>query len=125
MIRIHKENQVLIHGSLKFIHGEHNILAYGRFDELQHVVVAFNNGAEEKQVTLPVWEIGVFGGHKMKRLMLTTGQGYTTEPEEYKVENNMEITLTLPPVSAIVLLSMGIPDAVWEKEISVTSGILM
>lgn len=31
MIRIHKKYPVLSHGSLKFLYGEHNVIAYGRF----------------------------------------------------------------------------------------------
>jgi len=105
MIRIHKENQALIHGSLKFLHGEKQVLAYGRFDEKNHVVVAFNNGKEARTFMVPVWQVGGFHGQVMKQLMLTTEKGFSTEPKEYYTDNG-EIILTLPPASAIVLQGM-------------------
>lgn len=103
MIRIHKEYSVLTHGSLKMLYGEHNVLAYSRFDEFQRIIVAFNNGKDAKTFTVPVWQAGTLDGHGMKRLMLTTAEGFSGEPEVYQVEAG-ELSLTLPPTSAVVFL---------------------
>lgn len=103
MIRIHKEYSVLTHGSLKMLYGEHNVLAYSRFDEFQRIIVAFNNGEDAKTFTVPVWQAGTLDGHGMKRLMLTTAEGFSGEPEVYQVEAG-ELSLTLPPTSAVVFL---------------------
>lgn len=124
MIRIHKENKVFSHGSLKFLHGEKNVIAYGRFDETNHMIVAFNNGKEARTFMVPVWQAGIFHGHTVKRLMLTTADGYTMEPMEYDADNG-EIILTLPPTSAIVLQGERVSEEVSEKETEITSGILL
>lgn len=112
MIRIHKKYPVLSHGSLKFLYGEHNVIAYGRFDMKERVIVAFHNGQGDKTFMLPVWQVGVCPGHSLKRVMLTGDWGYTTEPQEYQVEGG-ELTLTLPTTSAIVLVEV-VPEE--EKE---------
>lgn len=112
MIRIHKKYPVLSHGSLKFLYGEHNVIAYGRFDMKERVIVAFHNGQGDKTFMLPVWQVGVCSGHSLKRVMLTGDWGYTTEPQEYQVEGG-ELTLTLPTTSAIVLVEV-VPEE--EKE---------
>lgn len=124
MIRIHKNYPVLAHGSVKFIHGERDVIAYGRFEEQQCVVAAFNNGAESKTFMLPVWQVGVFPDHRMQRLIFTNADGFTTEPEEYLVDSE-ELIVTLPPTSAMVLLDVASSKDMREKEISVSSGILM
>ena len=105
MIRIHKKYPVLSHGSLKFLHGEHNVISYGRFDEKERVIVAFHNGEGEKTFMLPVWQAGVCSENRLRRVMLTGSWGYTTEPEEYLAEGG-ELTLTLPATSAVVLVEV-------------------
>ena len=105
MIRIHKKYPVLSHGSLKFLHGEHNVISYGRFDEKERVIVAFHNGEGEKTFMLPVWQVGVCSENTLRRVMLTGSWGYTTEPEEYFAEGG-ELTLTLPAASAVVLVEV-------------------
>ena len=71
MIRIHKKYPVLSHGSLKFLHGEHNVISYGRFDEKERVIVAFHNGEGEKTFMLPVWQAGGCSENRLRRVMLT------------------------------------------------------
>ena len=105
MIRIHKKYPVLSHGSLKFLHGEHNVISYGRFDEKERVIVAFHNGEGEKTFMLPVWQAGVCSENPLRRVMFTGNWGYTTEPEEYLAEGG-ELTLTLPATSAVVLVEV-------------------
>ena len=105
MIRIHKKYPVLSHGSLKFLHGEHNVISYGRFDEKERVIVAFHNGEGEKTFMLPVWQVGVCSENTLRRVMFTGDWGYTTEPEEYLAEGG-ELTLTLPATSAVVLVEV-------------------
>ena len=73
MIRIHKEEKPLRKGSVKL-----------------------------KRVTVPVWLSGVRKEGRMKRLMYTYEEGYTTAYDEYIVENG-EIVLNMGRHSAIVL----------------------
>ena len=95
MIRIHKKYPVLSHGSLKFLYGEHNVIAYGRFDMKERVIVAFHNGQGDKTFMLPVW------------------QGLAVPPVRLAQVEGGELTLTLPTTSAIVLVEV-VPEE--EKE---------
>ena len=102
MIRIHKAYPVFSHGSLKFLECQWNCISYARFSEKEQIVVAFNNGEAPLEITLSVWEAGITGGRKVKRLILTDRNGVTDEPEEYLCENG-KIRLTLPAKGAVVL----------------------
>lgn len=102
MIRIHKENRELLTGSFKYLLGEYNIIAYGRFNKEAQTVVVINNNDYEVTKEICVWHLGVPKGCIMKRLMLTSHTGFTTETEQYPVTAG-KISVTLPPASAIVL----------------------
>ena len=102
MIRIHRENEALRTGSLKFLGGGKNLLAYGRFNRKQQFVVLLNNAAEEQQVTQEVWLAGIPKDAKLERVIITTEVGYSLMPHTYQVEDG-SITLTLMPHSAVVL----------------------
>ncbi len=102
MIRIHKENKELLTGSLQYLFGEYNVIAYGRFNKKTQSVVIINNNDYEVIKEICVWQIGVPKSCKMKRLMFTSSMGFTTEAEEYEVVSG-KITVKLPPTSAIVL----------------------
>ena len=102
MIRIHKEEKPLRKGSVKLLHADHNVLAYARFQADEQIVVVLNNSKELKQVTVPVWLSGVHKEGRMKRLIYTYEEGYTTAYDEYIVENG-EIVLNMGRHSAVVL----------------------
>ena len=102
IIRIHKENQSLRDGSIKYIDADYNYLAYGRFKKEECCVVVVNNNYHEVTKTLTVWEVGVPKDATMVQLLQTTEDGYTTEPKEYEVKMG-KITVTLPKTSAVIL----------------------
>ena len=59
-IRMHRRYPVLSHGSMKFLYKHYNCLAYGRFSQKEQVIVVFNNNGDgEREMKIPVWEIGV------------------------------------------------------------------
>ena len=64
--------------------------------------MVLNNSKELRSVTVPVWLAGVHKEGRMKRLMYTYEEGYTTAYDEYIVENG-EIVLNMGRHSAIVL----------------------
>ncbi|MDD3402314.1 MAG: glycoside hydrolase family 13 protein [Hespellia sp.] len=102
MIRIHKEYHSLRTGSLRMLHWENNILAYARFEKNEQIVVIVNNSKDLREVVVPVWMAEVpMQGH-MRRVMYTHDKGFTTEPDDYIVENG-EVVLNLGKHSAIVL----------------------
>ena len=102
MIRIHKEEKPLRKGSIKLLYADYNVLAYARFQEDEQIVVVLNNSKELKQITVPVWLSGIHKEGRMKRLIYTYEEGYTTAYDEYIVENG-EIVLNMGRHSAAVL----------------------
>ena len=101
-IHMHKEYPVLTHGSLKFLLGEYNCLAYGRFSEEDQIVVIFNNNDAEKELNVKVWPAGVGMNQTMVQVFGTDGEGYSGEKKIYRVKNGV-LTITLPKTSAVVL----------------------
>ena len=61
-----------------------------------------NNNEYEVTKDVSVWYMGMPKECVMKRLMLTTQSGYTTEEADYPVQAG-KVHLVLPPLSAIVL----------------------
>ena len=102
MIRIHKDYETLRTGSLKMLYSDYNILAYGRFSDKDQFVVIVNNRNGLEEVRVPVWLAEVPLQASMRRLMYSYKDGYTTEYEEYFVENG-EIVVNMGSCSALVL----------------------
>ena len=102
MIRIHKENKEILTGSFRYLLGEYNILAYGRFNKQAQTIVVINNNEHEVEKEFSVWYLGIPKEGKLERLMLTHKDGFTTEPFEYEMKAG-KVTIKLPPTSAIVL----------------------
>ena len=101
-IRIHKEHPALKTGSLKILGGEENILSYARFKGHDRIIVVINNRSERTEVKVPVWEAEIPAKCRMKRLLYSYKDGYTTEYEEYLVEDG-EVVANMGPHSALVL----------------------
>ena len=101
-IRIHKTEKPLRKGSIKLLAAGKNLLAYGRFEKDEQLVIIVNNSSILKEVTVPVWLTGMEMSGRMKRLIYTYEQGYTTAYDEYIVEDG-EIMLNMGAYSAIVL----------------------
>ena len=102
MIRIHKTEKPLRKGSIKLLAAGQNLLAYGRFEKDEQLVIIVNNSSILKEVTVPVWLTGMEMSGRMKRLIYTYEYGYTTAYDEYIVEDG-EIVLNMGAYSAIVL----------------------
>ena len=102
IIRIHKECPALMKGSLKIIESGKDFLAYGRFTERDQVLVVFNNSNEEIVKSIRVKDIGIYREDTLIQLLKTTQEGFTTDMEVYQMDQK-DITLTLPPCSAVVL----------------------
>ncbi len=102
MIRIHRENEALRTGSVKFLNGARNILCYGRFNRSQQFVVIVNNDSYPNTIDLPVYTVNVPGVCTMQQIMYTTEESYSTVPVEYRVVCG-HLRITLPRFSAVVL----------------------
>lgn len=111
-IRIHKEHPALKTGSLKILGGEENILSYARFKGHDRIIVVINNRSERAEVKVPVWEAEIPIKCRMKRLLYSYKEGYTTEYEEYLVEDG-EVVANMGPHSALVLGMRNEEDHDW------------
>ena len=102
LINIHKSYQALKTGSIKFLYGSYNVIAYGRFDSNDRLVIAVNNNEGPVTFKIPVWEIGICDGSEVIRLFQTTPEGYNENIDTYRIEEGM-LTLPLPPFSGAIL----------------------
>lgn len=102
IIRVHKENRVLVYGSLLLVRAEHNLVAFGRFNREEQILVICNNRREEVQSVLPVWQLGVEKAGRMECLFVTTEDGYEMPGTVHQAVDG-SLSLTLPPVSAMIL----------------------
>ncbi len=102
MIRIHKEHKALRTGSLNMLSWAENVLAYGRFLQEEQIIVIINNRSELTEVTVPVWRAEVPVKCRMRRLIYSYTKGYTTEYEEYLVDDG-ELVVNMGAHSALVL----------------------
>ena len=111
-IRIHKEHPALRTGSLKILGGEENVLAYARFKGNDRIVIVINNRSERTEVKVPVWEAEIPAKCRMKRLLYSYKDGYTTEYEEYLVEDG-EVVANMGTHSALVLAMRNEEEHDW------------
>lgn len=102
LIHIHKSNEELKTGALKFVLSEPGIIGYGRMKKDECCLMLINNREEEISREITVWHLGVPMESIMERLMLTTETGYDDGEEEYFVIAG-RIEITLPKTSAIIL----------------------
>lgn len=102
MTRIHHSIPALKSGSLKPLLADRQLIAYGRFFRDSVCAVAVNNRADEREIKVPVWQLGVKDGETMTRCMLTYENGYNVGKLNYEVKDG-HIVLSMPPTSSIIL----------------------
>ncbi|MBR2382882.1 MAG: alpha amylase C-terminal domain-containing protein, partial [Anaerotignum sp.] len=101
-ISLRKKNSVLRHGSLRHLYGKYGVIAYGRFDHKEKIVVALNNTEETKSFSVPVWQIGCRLEGVLENQLMSSRDGYSGFHFQYSVKNGMA-EITLPPKGAVVL----------------------
>ena len=102
MIRIHKEHPALRTGSLNILAWKENIFSFARFNQEEQIVVIINNRSELAEVTVPVLRAEVPVKGRMKRLMYSYEDGYTTAYEEYLVQDG-EVVVNMGAYSALII----------------------
>ena len=105
IIRLRKENDELRNGSIKFIAGEYNYLAYARFHSKGQSVILVNNNNHGLTKEVTVWEAGIPKKGKMIVLLETSANGYQLNSREYEIRHG-KIQVEMPPTSAIILKYM-------------------
>ena len=98
-ISIHKHNKALKKGSFKALLGDYNIIAYGRFLEENIIAVALNNNGVEREIRIPVWQLGVRDDDIMESLMISQKDFYNVGKMEYKIQNG-DLVVRLPAFGA-------------------------
>lgn len=86
-IRIHKENKALKKGSLKVLYGDYNILAYGRFKEENIMIVIVNNNEADREVKVPVWQLGLVDGDIVECLIESRKDDFVIDTGEIKIKD--------------------------------------
>ena len=112
MIAIHRNSQALKTGSIKFLHGEQNLLCYGRFNRKEQFVVIINNDQYAHTVDLDVWPLGIPDDAVLMQMMYVTENAHSTAPVKYPIENGV-LNISLPKSSSVVLRYVAAED---EKE---------
>ena len=102
LIKLRRDNPVLREGSIKFLHGEHQVISYGRFDEDNQMIVAINNSEQEKKIIIPVWEVGIKTSDVMAQVIETSLDGYTVEEVPYLTVFKGKIEVVLKPFSSVM-----------------------
>lgn len=115
LIRIHKSYPALKTGSLKIIYLAQDVIAFGRFDGRDILLVAVNRGEEERYAELPVWELGLPAGAPMATLLTTDRTGYSAEARFIHTEGEV-LRLTLQPESSLILKNLLPPGNKRDKE---------
>jgi len=102
VIKIHKQYSALKTGSLMFLYLGYGLLSYGRFDKKNKIVVALNNTEEEKQIQIPVWQMGISSHGEMQVILTSTEIGFSVNVISYKIKRG-KLALSLKPYSSVIL----------------------
>lgn len=104
MTGIHHAVPALCRGSLKPLLAGPHLISYGRFLGDSICAVAVNNLPKEREVGIPVWQLGMEDGETMSRCMLTYEAGYNAGKISYTVEGG-QVVLAMPAVSSVLLIA--------------------
>ena len=112
MIRIRKLYPEFKNGSIMMLKSAEGLISFGRFCKDGQSAVFINNNDEDVTEDFRLWPLGLRRNATMKQIMLTTKEGFTTERQEYWLENG-HISITLPAHSAMILRHAGDGDLIF------------
>lgn len=101
IIRIRRENTELRTGSIKYVDGDYNFLAYGRFYRNAQCLILINNNSHAIDRQVYVWDLGTPKHGKMRALLWSDENGYSSG-QEFEVTGG-KISVNLPKTSAVIL----------------------
>lgn len=102
LIQIHKRYEAFRTGSFLFLEGEDQFLCYARFTRDQQFIVIVNNDDRERGKELPVMAAGIPLEARLRRLIVTTENGYSLMPEDYEVIRGC-VYITMQKKSAVIM----------------------
>ena len=104
IIAVHRNHTALRTGSLKLLYKDYNVLAYGRFNEEEQIIVLVNNRQEDYYMEVVVWPAGLNRyAHKdcLTRIFRCDRDGCSGDTEEVPVEAGV-LKTTIPASGALV-----------------------
>lgn len=104
MTELHHKIPALRTGSLKELLAGPGLIAYGRFLGESICAVVVNQQKEEREIKLPVWQLGICDGEVMIRRMLTLETGYNVGRVPIPVKEGM-VVFSMPGTSSVLLLA--------------------
>lgn len=104
MTGLHHSIPALRLGSLKQLLAGRHLISYGRFLKDSICAVAVNNLPEERQIGIPVWQLGMEDGEIMSRYMLTYENGYNVGKIPYEVKDG-QVLVPMPGTSSVLLVA--------------------
>ncbi len=102
IIRIHKESEALMRGSLKYLSCGFHGICYGRFTLNEKMLILVHAGSDAATAKIPVWELGVTDQEEMVEVMFSREEGYETKGASHPVKSGC-IEMILPGNSAVLL----------------------
>lgn len=102
MIHLHNKYLILKRGSIKILRAKEGIVAYGRFNIDEQIIVIVNASSGLKEINLEVWQAAVDPNCALARLIYTYENGYLNDLDEYYVHDGV-LSLMMGPHSAIIL----------------------
>jgi alpha-glucosidase len=102
-IAIHKSYSALKTGSVEYLECSYGIISYGRFDEENKLIVVLNNNNEQRTVNISAWRIGIKLKASLRRLIMSTSEGFDIDQKQYDLNNGM-LEITMPSFSSVILL---------------------
>jgi alpha-glucosidase len=103
IIAIHKSSEALLYGSYKMLVSDHNLICYGRFYGDDAAVVVVNISDDERQVNIPVWQVGLYGDCDADQVFMCYEGGYSTQHLGYNASSGW-IEFGIRRKSAVVLM---------------------
>lgn len=102
LIRIRKNNPVLSFGSTLFLNEGYGVIAYGRFNEKEKMIIAINNTDMVHTLEIPVWRIGILNEENLYKTYQTNEFSHGYSGEKF-VTNNGVVKITLTARNGVIL----------------------
>lgn len=106
MCAIHKQVPALRKGCLKRLLADQHLIAYGRMHGRSKAAVVVNDRNSERDIELPVWQLGIDDKDLLARVMVTTEDGYNVGKVDVDHVEGY-VRMRLAPVSSVLLVTYG------------------
>ena len=105
MIRIHKETDELISGSIKRLSTDRFIIAFGRFTRENATVTIVNRDSVDREITIFLYDMIAPTDASYEKIMYSDSNGFDSTVVELKFDSP-KVTLSLPPLSTYIFRSV-------------------